>query len=188
MISFHGSYICELNIMKQQKCDDFTPDTASFVRLHSHNTKDVSAISRAVKSWNSKKYVATLIVDSLTDALFQNSNFYHNECIHDYYIATTQKEDFENLIPEKIFGVVEVSPTSPSKTKIEFLEIKPEYSFDNIKRTIKGTGHSIMTILKKMYANTDISVLPLESAIDFYKKEGFIPDNTKKYDYILRKH
>ena len=83
---------------------------------------------------------------------------------------------------------MEVSKTSPNKSKIEFLEIKPEYSFDNIKRAIKGTGHSIMTILKKMYAKTDISVMPISSAIKFYVKEGFVPDDTRKYYYILKRH
>lgn len=188
MISFRGNYICDLNIMKRQKLDDFTPDTASFVRLHSHKIQDISAISRAVKSWDSQKQIAASIVDGLTHAHFENSYFYPDECIRDYYIATTQKENFDNLIPEKIFGAVEVSKTSPNKLKIEFLEIKPEYSFDNIKRAIKGTGHSIMTILKKMYAQTDISVMPISSAIEFYVKEGFVPDDTRKYYYILKRH
>ena len=188
MISFHGNYIGKLNIMKRQDSDNYIPDTASFVRLHPEKMPDINAIKNAVMSWNSTKQIASYIVDDIVTTHFQNIQFGLSGCTFDYYVATTQKEDFENLIPQKIFGVVEVTSKERGKSTIDFLEIKPEYSFDNLKRTIKGTGHAIMSILKRMYAETDISVLPLGSAVDFYKKEGFIPDNTRKYYYIFKKH
>lgn len=147
---------------------------ASFVEL---NRKDLNALEETTKEWD--EIFSNAITNNAKNKLRHYKTKFH------VYALTTQKENFAELQPKKILGLVEYQE-GLGCDEINLLQVNPKYKnyernfIDKLVNIIKGerveyknSGKSILDSLKSIYKNRRIDVDSATAATGFYEKNGF---------------
>ena len=169
-INFTANFVKTARINRLNKNNKYSPYEASIVELDYHNKNDVSALSETVSNWDD-----SLTVFSVSDM----ENAKNGKGIVDpfkVYAMTTQKSNFEEMNPDKILGVIEVSDKTATtgRSKIEILQTNPEYNYD-VRYASKTKYKDIGKRLVKQVQSecSSLYAYPVKSAVRFYETMGF---------------
>ena len=137
------------------------------IEIDPQNIGDIKALKKISEFWEYGKF-ATNIYYAACAMRNDSIHYTHNKI----FALTKQSSDLENLDPDKILGLVHVSPFADKSLFIEHIEVNPEiiYSRD---RKYKGIGTALINYLKTI---TDkISCFPSNTLAvkNFYFKNGF---------------
>ena len=153
-----------LSFFKNEKLE------TSIIELDKKNPDDMKALHDAAFSWydNGGRY-ATNIYHKATD------NTYLKDVTKEHYFAlTTQKNDFENVKPNKILGLMMFSETSNFDNEINYLEVNPSTNRSkHLIREYKNVGKALVDYVKRAYKEKSLFVFSDARVIKFYKKQGF---------------
>ena len=162
-ISFKANYLFPTNIKKNN-----TDYQVSFVELNPTSENDMKALSSIALYWDNHTSFAADIFET-----FKHHYITYNLSPDERYFAlTSQKNKFEKLAPSEILGVAQINKSN-RLLSLDFLQVDPEYKgiiFDSPYRRI---GTALLNSIKKLYPRRDIILKPVESSIEFYKKNGF---------------
>lgn len=173
-INFTSSHIRQVEIMKKQKSGNgYAPCSVNLVELSPTDKADSYAVKKVTGNWTCS--LTTFINADIKDIKRGELN---PAGIH-IYALTEQNNEYEKLKPSKILGMIEVSEGFKDGNKIEILQTNPKYISGLGNRTpqYKHIGHGLIKSIKDIFAKTNLFVYPTKDAINFYKKEKFIPQN-----------
>ena len=169
MINFKASYHLSTEYLKKNVNNEYEKFPASFVEIQTKQKDDIFALMHTAKLWQTENNGKTTFASDIAhDAYYDN----HIQTAK-IFALTKQKNNFENLIPEKILALMEVLPRGKKLQEIIFLQVSPEKNFNNKNREYKNIGKSFVTSLINLFPQKDIVLEPLENARKFYLKLGF---------------
>jgi len=173
-ISFKASLITSVDLKKKRNEKSYRDCRANLVELSSKNEDDKLALAKIACDWEHEASGFTYEVynEILKDKLYPDVKKEH------YYAITTQKRRFEKLEPEKILGVALFSEKKDSKNELNWLQVHPKNNSEyKQSREYKRVGDSIIHYIQKTFSNSPIYVQSGDSAVGFYKNNGFKPNN-----------
>lgn len=164
-INFKARFICNTTVHKFNPLSGkYVKEVVSLVEMNKESKKDHNALFKVSQLWNKGiNYVGTILLSLKC----QNKND------KNVYILTEQKDNFRQLIPEKILGVEEVKKEK-NLYRLDYLETRPNAKYKAKGRTYKGIGKSLLNfVLDKFGKKSKISLNSDSDATEFYKKFGF---------------
>lgn len=165
-LAFKASYIGTAKIQRRENTGEkFTPYTTSFVKLDPYSSNDFETVRDVNLKWNYGKTFASYIYEHMD--LEE-----HNPYYKDFYALTTQNKDFDKLYSKQILGLAQVRRTRMGII-LEYLIARPDDNMHSKERNFKRIGTAIIECLKSIYNHKDISVESVDSAVEFYKANGF---------------
>ena len=176
MISFTASYINKVGI--KEKCPHssrFQDKSASLVELSMLDKRDVKTLEELSYDWGDYSYATNLY----EFAKYINSKQITNSP-QKLLAITTQKENFKNLEPSKVLGLVEYTPIEDNSAKINLIETNPVHTYYSNDREYKNIGKGLIQGVIEHSKADKITLHSVPSAKYFYKKLGFVQNPEKK--------
>ena len=155
----------------------------SFVELDPKNNIDVDSIADVSANWG---FFDSLAYDVFDDMERINKNLMRYKEDSKFYAMTLQQSNFEELEPEKVLGVTEVSKKDESTIKINYLQVDPSNTRNKASAKFKRLGTNFLNYIKNIYPNNDIYLRSTDSAKKFYKFNGFVKFKKNTNEYIYR--
>ena len=155
----------------------------AFVELDPKNNIDVNSISDVSANWG---FFDSLAYDVFDDMERINKNLIRYKEDSKFYAMTLQQSNFEELEPEKVLGVTEVSKKDESTIKINYLQVDPSNTRNKASAKFKRLGTNFLNYIKTIYPNDDIYLRSTDSAKKFYKFNGFVKFKKNTNEYIFR--
>ena len=163
-VSFKANFITSTNVLQKNKVlNTWHKKKCSIIELDKRDSNDFNAIRELTKLWS-----VYALVNDLLSSLLKRSRLERH-----VYAITTQKKDFEIPDSSQILGITMVSKLLDSECYIDYLEVNPEYSYDNKDSKLKHIGTAILDFLKGINRNNVLSLCSLTQAKPFYIKNGF---------------
>lgn len=171
-INFTANFIKNTQIKQCRTCDTFIDKEAAIVELDINDKNDIKSLYETASDWDSKGFTYTFEI--FCDA---TKGYEYDDVKKEHYIAlTTQKDNFENLEPDKIIGLSLFSETKKPENEINWLQVDPESNTERkYEREYKGGGRAIVNYIQETYTDKPIYVQSAKDAINFYRKCGFYP-------------
>lgn len=182
MISFKAGFVSEQKVYRITPDDAKLPRKASFVELKFSDLNDVSAVRKVNKIWgNYAAFAADISNDISTDYYVQEDFLTGGK---KYFALTSQKTGFEKLNPEEILGLCEVKKLSDKYNLLEYIQVDPKSCHSSFDPEYRGLGTAIINGLKNL--SQSLILEPVEEAVDFYIKNGFIKEKGSRYIMYLK--
>lgn len=175
MISFTGQLINKFYVQKKMSDGTFKPLEVSFVKINAEDSKDVFAVSKAIDSWIDKRNIAKMIKQKI------NKNYREfvkedKKCYNDYFVGTFQKDDFENLEPDKIFSTTQGVKCFDDTIELAYIEVNPKFAKRNNEREVKECGRQTIFSFIDYYSPNSIMLDAINlPAKKVYESVGFEP-------------
>lgn len=165
--SFGAKFINKIPVKKFDSLNNAYKDSlVSFVQIDSRNRKDVAALMDTAKYWRDGHYADNIAYTARELYLGKMDDNHYQ-----VYALTSQKKQFDNLLSEKILGLIELE-NKPDYAEILHLQVDPELIYTNQPPRYKYVGTGILNFLKKFY-NKTLELASVCSAVEFYQKNGF---------------
>lgn len=166
--NFGANFINKVNIKRlDSKTNLYNACQASFVQFDPKNKNDLSAMSKAVKTWQGDHFARTIVnnAERIVNGMSSSK-------INHIYLLTTQKEKFDKLNRSEILGVAQMRSNKRDSDELWYLQVKPDTKYGEENRTFKSVGSGILNSLKAIY-NKKITLLSSYFAANFYETQGF---------------
>lgn len=172
MISFKANYISSANVLQNKNLKSY-PQQVSFVELNPHDNYDVVSANCANLVWGGKSRKQEYFGDEICHALnvMNHSNISTRETR--FFAITSQLDNFQNLISEKILALTQVIKCNDKTRYIEYLQVAPQYSYNATMPKYRHVGTAMLDSLKKLFCEEDIELDAVADAVKFYLKNGF---------------
>lgn len=175
-ITFKAKYVSTHRI---KQLNDNSSPKVNLVELDPMSEKDIQAIKTVNLMWKDGYTYADDILDDLCD--YVETNLPQKV----FLALTTQKKNFQELIPEKILGLGDIlTEPNSDQIKIKRLQTAPNEEYNNPKRNLAGIGRALLDGIKKMFP-VNITLDSEKDAIEFYLKNGFEFLNKKSYSTMI---
>lgn len=167
-ISFGANFIRKIPI-KQFSYESklYTKTTANFVELNPFDTNDLNTLKKTIWEFGDDTYASNIY----NDAFYLNNKSENIEFLN-FFALTKQKTGFENLHPDEILGISEITEKGGKTINLNYLQIDPHYLYSYpYPPFFKRIGSAILDCLKLVHNKITLCATP--TAIEFYKKNGF---------------
>lgn len=165
MINFKASYINSTTI-KRINQPQTTDKVVSFVELSPQSMSDVKAIRTLSYCWDDNKSFAGDLYNNLRDC-----RLYSDDSGQKFYAITQQRNNFEKLDSDEILAVAQIHDRDD--IHLDLLQVDPANNNDVYLREFCYVGTAMLNCLKKLFPDKDITLKSVNSAIEFYLKNGF---------------
>lgn len=180
-INFTANHLRYVNVARRS-AEGYKPCRASLVEMECSNRRDIEAINATASIWEDS-LTAFVSSDMQKAARKKPQDTFH------VYAITTQKEDFENINPEKILGVVHITENVKGLGhKVEVLQTNPDYMYDRTttaKREYKNVGRGLISFIKEKFNDKPLYLYPTKDAVKFYEKQGFTSEKVADTNYMF---
>lgn len=169
-INFTANLVKRTQIQKTKDFKTYNPTEASIVELDKYDERDLNSLYKTVVLWNDQnaKYSSSIYHEAIKGYEYDDVEQEH------YFALTTQKDNFKELDPNKILGLMLFSQTNAKEDEINWLQVRPNTSVKQTwKREFSGAGKGLVTFLKDTKLGKPIHVQADINAVEFYKKMGF---------------
>lgn len=165
-ISFKATFKDNINIKTLNKDGQYVDKQVAFVKRNPYSQLDYDSIVRVGKLWEDVKpnYVTLMLKHAERNEDNQK---------RDVYFLTEQEGHFRKIIPEKVLGMIEIT-THKKYNKINFIQTRPDNVYGCDSRKCSGIGYAMLTMAEKLSKGKDIILNARRSALEFYKKYGFV--------------
>lgn len=176
IINFTASYINQAQIKeKYPNSSKFQEKSASLVELSMLDKNDVKTLEELSYDWGDTSY-ATNLHDLAKYVISKGRSDLNTKIL----AITTQKDNFENLKPSKVLGLVEYTQKEDNSARINLLETNPEHTYYSNDREYKNIGKSLIKGVIEHSKADKVTLHSVSSAKYFYKKLGFVQNPDKK--------
>ncbi len=165
MINFKANYI-NATTVKRINQTPVSDKVVSFVELSPQSTSDVKAIRTLSYCWDDNKSLAGDLYCNLRDC-----SLYGDNSGQKFYAITQQRNNFEKLDSDEILAVAQIRDRDD--IHLDLLQVDPANNNDIYLREFCHIGTAMLNCLKKLFPNKDITLKSVDSAFDFYLKNGF---------------
>ena len=167
-INFKGTYITPAIVKKFDGDKNYPQKEVALVELSPISYNDMSVMNRISYEWGNNGTLATDIRDTFSDHYVAYDEFPREK----FYVLTEQKRNFDKLDSLEVLAVTQLK-NIPEGIFIDYLQVAPDYCADNTNSLFRGVGSAFLNSIKKLYTHKNIILNSLESAVQFYKKNGF---------------
>lgn len=156
----------------------YTPDTANFVEFMPADSKDICVLGDIAQDFGG---------DSFANNVYIHAKYFRNNEASRarFFGLTKQNSDYENLNPNKVLGVCEITKKSEHTNEIEYLQVHPRFVYPCGPRPIKRIGTAILDCIKEF--SNKITLRASYNSGKFYKKNDFTEINPEKRLYLWTK-
>lgn len=184
-INFGAKFVSSEKVLKRKASEKtYETNVVSFVEIDPNNSNDIKSIYNATRGWFYDSYGCCILM-TLRDIA---ENFVDQKK-YKIFALTSQKNNYEELNPDKILGLSQMILTEGETPYLNYLQVNPDYieQYDFLKnREYKGIGNGMLNALKKVYDS--ISLRAASSGLDsFYKKNSFSLVNKLDKKYFWKK-
>lgn len=169
MISFKANLINHATVKRQGIDNKFHDKEVSFVQINPLSENDMRAINLVNLDWADGNTLARDIAKTINNCYCK----YDISPKFKVFALTKQKDNFENLCAKDILALTQVRKQSPTQLFIDYLQVAPEYQYGREKRGFKKLGAALLNSVISHIPNKETFLKARESAIDFYKTQGF---------------
>lgn len=169
-INFTANLVKQTQVQETADNNNYIPSDVSIVELDKHDERDIKSLYKTIILWKDQnaKYSSEIYHEAVKGYEYDDTEQEH------YFALTSQKNDFNNLDPERILGLMLFSQTNRTEDEINWLQVRPNTSHKQTwKRQYKGIGEGLINLLKGTWLNKPIHVQADVNAVEFYKKMGF---------------
>lgn len=171
-------YIAPVTVKKFDG-DNFVDKKVSLVELSTESDEDMKLMNEISYEWDHHLSFAADIRDKFSDyyvAMDQNPK-------EKFFVLTEQERNFDKLDSLDVLAATQLKKI-PKGIYIDFLQVAPDYGARSTTTSpFKRVGSGFLDAVKSLYPKNNILLDPIESAINFYKKNGF---ETLKRQMIFR--
>lgn len=162
-VNFRANYLSSTNVRRLDPIKNkFVPYKVNFLEINPREKRDIKALKKLSKLWNSE--------DDFAGKIYRNAK---SDPRLRTFILTEQGDNFNIVEENSILGITQLSKESPEQYCIEFLETDPQYQLSNPNRKIKSIGKRMLHSLKKVFYDKSIRVKYLMERTSFYWDNGF---------------
>lgn len=167
-INFKGTYIAPTTVKKFDGNGEYLDKKVALVELSPISDEDMKVMNEISYEWDNHFTFAADIRDRFSDHYVA----YNAHPREKFYILTEQEENFEHLDSLDVLATSQVRNT-PDGVFVDFLQVAPDYCAGNSKSPFKRIGSAFLDGIKCLYAHKNITLDPLVSVVEFYRKNGF---------------
>ena len=174
-ISFKAKYVDTTTIKQlSSKTQKYVSKKATFVQMSPESAKDIEALKDINKSWDA----------GFIKSIFNNIHRYSPKT--GLYALTTQSENLEELIPEKVLGIALGEIKDKKTFYLDYLQVNPRYiNTETYDKKYSHIGSAILRCIKNFSNINTIKCVSIPYAFKFYIKNGFMPDNNLLDDFAI---
>ncbi len=183
-INFTARLVDSPKIQQRKSLFKYDAQNASIVELDLKNKSDMIALNKASTSWmeNGGKYASSIFFE----AAYSGSDKFYRKQNH-FYALTTQNQNFQELKPENILGLMMFQEVKGAPNEISLLEVNPKTSMScSFFRKYKQVGKKLVEFVQENFFQKDIQVWADYYAINFYKKSGFKKNSKEPCDLLWK--
>lgn len=188
--NFKAQYLFPAKVQKLNPTNnEWVKVDTCIAELHPKDIKDLNVLADLNVMWRANINEMCFASDLYQDALNVHTNAWQeSEAKRNFWALTTQKENFERLVPEEILGISEITADcNNGPYEIAYLQVAPEHKRNSHFREFKYVGSAIMNKILEFFKG-NIVLTADSSAVDFYKIFGFVEkDVSSKYQLILKR-
>ncbi len=181
-ISFGARFIKKLPVLKysyEKKL--YNPASVGMVELNPLDLRDVKALDSIARDFGGDSFVNNIYIEA--KLAYKNDNQSCDDM--GIFALTRQRKNFEELNPDDILGVAEISKFENGEIELDYLQVHPQYIYSFGPPYIKKIGTAIVNYLKETYETIKLSAT--SSATLFYIKNGFTRVKENSNRFIWRK-
>lgn len=167
-VSFGAKLVSKQSIKKVAENSYKAKDElVSFVKINPKSSYDIKALREVAEKSKKCSFAEDIYNDTL-------DYFRKDSTSGNVFALTTQKDNFSKLESDKILGLVEVLPDGCKKDSV-FIDyiLKIPTNVKTATEEFGKVGTGMLNGLKEFYKDKKISLFSLESAVEFYLKNGF---------------
>jgi hypothetical protein len=170
MINFKANFVNSATIQKQDYKHNPEDYKVSFVEMHPADTGDYLALNQTNLNWDNCNTLAHDITRTFNKYHDDKTNTHSNE---HFFAITRQTDNFEHLEPQNILSVIELKEKKDKSAFVEYLQVSPRFNHSARKSHFRKIGTAMLDSIKLLISSKKIELSALNSAIDFYLKNGF---------------
>ena len=163
-ISFKATFVDKVNIKTLNESGEYVDKQVSFVKRNPYSQLDYDSIVKIGNQWGGKNYVHSML---------HHSDIIKDDEKREVFLITEQTDNFRKIVPEKVLGMIEITKHK-GYNKINYLQTQPNSAFENKSRKNKGVGYAMLVMAEKLANGKDIILHAKRTALEFYKKFGFV--------------
>ena len=167
-INFKGTFVRPATVKLSDNLNLYKNHNISMVELNPHSDNDMMALNAVAYSWDHRRTFADDIASNMADYYIENRPC----CQKKFYVLTEQKQDFDDLDAMDILATAQVSKYNET-VMLDFLQVDPDYTMNRAFSRYKKIGTAFINSLKAIFPDKEIILKPVESAIEFYRTNGF---------------
>ena len=162
-ISFGARFIKKLPVLKysyEKKL--YNPASVGMVELNPLDLRDVKALDSIARDFGGDSFVNNIYIEA--KLAYKNDNQSCDDM--GIFALTRQRENFEELNPDDILGVAEISKFENGEIELDYLQVHPQYIYSFDPPYFKRIGSAMLQGLKNLYSHILVKSAP--SACPFY--------------------
>ena len=151
-------------------------EQARMVEIDLDNKKDIETLSNLSENWTNANLVTSIYSEA--KEMSENEEY---KLDYRFFVITSQKDNFENLDPEKIISVCEIEETEDDNSAfIEYIQSHPD-STHKIYPEYKRGASAMLDGLKYYYNDIKLYAIPTKDVLKFYARNDFRASTTQKH-------
>ena len=169
-INFTANFVKNTQVLKKSKDGNYNQERVSIVELDKDDLKDLNSLYETSVLWNQQgaKYASDIFHEAAKGYEYDDIEKEH------FFAVTEQKDDYKDLDPNKILGLMLFSESKYNENEINWFQVRPDTNSVNSRnRKYKQVGKSLVDLLKEDYLNKPIYVKSSSEAVKFYTSQGF---------------
>lgn len=168
-INFTARFLTNATITKRITDGVYLPTQVSIVELDKNDSGDMDAVFDASNMWKKNGGLYAQKIFTEMGKLYE-----YADTKQERFIALTeQNADYDKLKPQYILGLTDLLTDNYDQNEILWFETNPKIVFAKGEKPYKNVGKSLINYIKTQCREEGIYLKSADSAIGFYKKQGF---------------
>ena len=148
----------------------YDEEQVSLVEIDLGNKDDIKALGKISNDW-----ACAMLVGNIYSEAKEMSEIEDDLLDYRFFVLTSQKDNFENLDPDKILSICEVEESNDGNDAfVEYIEANPDCML-TVFPEYKRVGSALLDGLKYYYNKISLYSIPTEDVLDFYDRNDFKP-------------
>ena len=186
MITFKAHLINHSYVQTMKPDSKIADKKVAFVELNPKDYKDYNSTIKTAGLWGFNAPLAYGIAENMLDSV--ETDFYYDER---FFALTEQKDNFSDLEPSKILGLIQISKDFDSidGKYINHIQVDPKYCGSaSTNKTVRNIGRRMLESAEKLFSKHDFYLAAIPSAVEFYQKCGYEFYNTLSGTVMVKKY
>jgi len=190
--SFKSEYVADSHVLVKNSSGEYEPLETSIVKLDVTDKNDMKVLKTITKDW-AKEYKKYNYGEHYSSAILwtakqekkhiQNKGYTNTQ----FYMMTTQDDDFKNLNPKNVLAEVEIFNSDACENiLVDYLQVRPKYKFNGTKdRPVKKIGENFIKDLTNKVVNKKGSLFSDQFSCEFYRAIGAEEDDEERFAFVV---
>lgn len=147
----------------------YKPCQVNVAEIDFDSDLDFKALNELKTSWSEGHFIDGIFAEAKK---LHNKRWY-NDGTKKIFVLTTQNSDFENLAPDNVLSICQLSRIYDNEAEVRYIETNPKYLTGLSLPSYKRNGRALMEFLQFKYDSLVLSSVEDSYVHTFYRSLGF---------------